>query len=304
VWNEAKDPGSHRYTFREPSPSVPADARILRGHLSKEVCIVALTEGKAEPLKKPIRVVVEGGRTSPVTLVVAEKQEILFENHDPWDHAIYEVSEKGGLTRGTMTPEKAGSESHKRTWTPPGPGVYEIRDEISPGLRSWVVVEPRTHRALFPNRKGDFDKLELDPGNYTLVAYYSGKQVATPFEVKPARGAAAQRSAEGRPRQEGSGEEGREGRQEARPYEGGRLNHAPLAVLVSHPELRARCCRRHPLCRARLLQPPHRALDDGGAHRRRQRRGLVPEGRCPHAGRRSVARLAHPGAPRRAGEGQ
>lgn len=188
VWNEAKDPGSHRYTFREPSPSVPADARILRGNLSKEVCIVALTEGKAEPLKKPIRVVVEGGRTSPVTLVVAEKQEILFENHDPWDHAIYEVTEKGGLTHGTMTPEKAGSESHKRTWTPPGPGVYEIRDEISPGLRSWVVVEPRAHRALFPNRKGDFDKLELDPGSYTLVAYYSGKQVGEPlpFEVKPA----------------------------------------------------------------------------------------------------------------------
>jgi len=188
VWNEAKDPGSHRYTFREPSPSVPADARILRGNLSKEMCIVVLGEGKAEPLKKPIRVVVEGGRTSHVTLVVAEKQEILFENHDPWDHAIYEVTGKGGLTRGTMTPEKAGSESHKRAWTPPGPGVYEIRDEISPGLRSWVVVEPRTHKALFPNRKGDFEKLELEPGTYTLAAYYSGKQVGEllPLEVKAA----------------------------------------------------------------------------------------------------------------------
>ena len=64
VWNEAKDPGSRRYTFREPSPSVPPDARVLRGHFSKELCIVALTDAPATPLPKPIRIVIEGGRTS------------------------------------------------------------------------------------------------------------------------------------------------------------------------------------------------------------------------------------------------
>ena len=49
VWNEAKDPAAHRFTFREPSPSVPPDVRILRGHMQKELCIVALTEDDTDP---------------------------------------------------------------------------------------------------------------------------------------------------------------------------------------------------------------------------------------------------------------
>ena len=180
VWNEAKDPAAHRFTFREPSPSVPPDVRILRGHMQKELGIVALTEADAQPLKTPIRVVIEGGRTSVVTLVVAPGQEILFENHDPTDRSIYEVSGKGQLSKGVMKPDAT------RTWTPPGPGKYEFRDELSPSLRSWIVVEPKAHKAIFPNRKGDFS-IDLEPGTYTLRTYFSGEPVgeAMPWEVKP-----------------------------------------------------------------------------------------------------------------------
>ncbi len=181
VWNEAKDPNAHRFTFREPSPSVPPEVRVLRGHLQKELCIVAMTEANAEPLKKPIRVVIEGGRTSVVTLVVAPGQEILFENHDPSDRAIYEVSGKGGLSKAVVKPNDT------RTWTPPGPGKYELRDELAPSLRSWIVVEPKAHKSLFPNRKGDFS-IDLEPGNYTLRTYFNGEPTgdAMPLEVKPA----------------------------------------------------------------------------------------------------------------------
>ncbi|NUP07916.1 MAG: hypothetical protein HOW73_17865 [Polyangiaceae bacterium] len=181
VWNEAKAKDSHRFTFREPASSVPADFRVLRGHLSKELCIVVLTEAKAEKKPKPIRVLVEGGRTSPVTLVVAEGQEILFENNDPTDRAIYEVTEKAGLGRGTMKPGST------RTWTPPGPGKYELRDELSPSTRSWIVVEPHAHMSLYPTRKGDFDISNIDPGTYKLRAYFNGEPVGEelPFEVKP-----------------------------------------------------------------------------------------------------------------------
>lgn len=182
VWNEAKSPDSHRYTFREPASSVPPDTRILRGNLSKELAIVVLTEAKAEKNAKAIRVTIEGGRTWPVTLVVAEGQEILFENTDPTDHAIYEANDKGGLTRGTMKPDTT------RTWTPPGPGKYEIRDELSPSVRSWIVVEPHAAMVLYPTRKGDFDISNVEPGTYKLRAYYSGEPVGEelPFEVKPA----------------------------------------------------------------------------------------------------------------------
>ncbi|HTJ84254.1 MAG TPA: hypothetical protein VL400_21185 [Polyangiaceae bacterium] len=180
VWNEAKEPGAHRYTFREPSPSVPPDVRILRGHLPKELCIVALAD-KGDAPKQPIRIKIEGGRTSFVTLVVAPGQEIKFENHDPTQHAIYEVSGKGGLPEGTMAPDGT------RTWTPPGPGKYELRDKLAPSLRSWVVVDPGVVKASFPNRAGDFT-MELAPGNYTLQAFFSGEKVgeALPVEVKPA----------------------------------------------------------------------------------------------------------------------
>ncbi len=85
VWNEAKDPKANRFNFREPSATVRADVRVLRAHLHKEVCVVALGEG-AKKGDKPLRVVVAGGRASPVTLVVAPGQEIQLENHDPWPH--------------------------------------------------------------------------------------------------------------------------------------------------------------------------------------------------------------------------
>ncbi len=180
VWNEAKDPAKHRFNFREPASTVPADARVLRGHISKELCIAALQE-KGEPLKTPIRVVVAGGRTSPVTIVVPPGQELQFENHDPFPHDIYEVSGKGGFGEGVMAPDK------NRNWTPPGPGKYEIRDKTAPSLRSWVVVEPKVVKSVYPNRKGDF-AIELEPGSYTLVGFFNGEKVGEPLpvEVKPA----------------------------------------------------------------------------------------------------------------------
>lgn len=186
VWNEAKDPSSHRYTFREPSPSVPPDARVLRGHFSKELCIAALGEADAPPPKKSLRVIVQGGRTDFVTLVVAPGQELLFENHDPTEHALYEVG--GKLTKSVMKPEG------NIKWTPPGPGKYELRDELFPSLRSFIVVEPKltfrpdgSPNVFFPTRKGDL-AMELEPGNYTLVSYFNGEPVGdkTPLEVKPA----------------------------------------------------------------------------------------------------------------------
>ncbi len=183
VWNEAKAKDSHRYTFREPASSVPPKARILRGNIKKELCVAVLTEGKGAPDARPIRVVIEGGRTSAVTLVVAEGQLIRFENKDPTDHAIYEVSEKSGLGRGTMKPDQT------REWTPPGPGKYELRDELSPSLRSWIVVEPRLVQAVFPTRKGDV-QFKLEPGNYKLRGYYNGEPVGEelPLEVKAPTG--------------------------------------------------------------------------------------------------------------------
>lgn len=175
VWNEAKDPNLHRFTFREPSPTVRPDVRTLTGNLRKELCIAALAADKAPAPKVPLRMKIIGGRTDPVTLVVAEGQQIQFENLDPFPHKLYDTGGKG-----LSAVETAGAKS--RSWTPPGAGKYEIRDQISPSVRSWVVVEARVMGVGYPDRKGDF-AIDLEPGKYKLRGYYNGEPVGTELDI-------------------------------------------------------------------------------------------------------------------------
>jgi hypothetical protein len=174
VWAEAKDPNTHRFTFREPSPTVRPDVRTLVGHLPKELAIVVLGD-KGVAQKIPVTVIIAGGRTTPVTIVVPEGQVIQFENHDPFPHKIYDVGNKG------LTEVETGT-TKSRAWTPPGPGKYEIRDRLSPSVRSWVVVEPRAMASTYPDRKGDF-AIDLEPGPHKLRGYFNGEPVGQELEV-------------------------------------------------------------------------------------------------------------------------
>jgi hypothetical protein len=176
AWSEAKDPKAHRFTFREPSLTVRQDVRNLTGYMPKELCIAALVlDGKAPAPKVPLRVTIAGGRTSPVTLVVAEGQQIQFENLDPFPHKLYDTAAKG-----FAAVETAAAKS--RSWTPPGPGKYEIRDQTTPSLRSWIVVEPRAIGVGYPDRKGDF-AIDLEPGKYKLRGYFNGEPVGTEIDA-------------------------------------------------------------------------------------------------------------------------
>lgn len=180
-WNEARDPKLHRFTFREPSVSVRSDVHLLTAFLPKELCVAALVDGGGKALKAPLRVVIAGGRTSPVTLVVAPTQQIQFENQDPFAHKLYVV---GADSKGFAATETAPAKS--RTWTPPGPGKYEIRDELAPSVRSWIVVEPHVVSIGYPDRKGDF-QIDLDPGPYKLRGYFNGEPVGAelPITIAP-----------------------------------------------------------------------------------------------------------------------
>ncbi|MBW2525119.1 MAG: hypothetical protein JRI23_13130 [Deltaproteobacteria bacterium] len=175
VWNEAKDPKSRRYTFRVPSTTVSPQAKILTAYLPKELCIVALGDGPAQAKKSPIPMTISGGRTTPVTLVVPQGQEIQIENHDPFPHRLYEVGKgETSLKASDIEPTKS------RRWTPPKPGKYELRDELAPSLRAWVVVEPKAHQRAFVNFKQEFN-MELLPGAYTLRGYFAGEAVGKPL---------------------------------------------------------------------------------------------------------------------------
>jgi hypothetical protein len=178
VWNEAKDPNLHRFTFREPSATVPSDVRALTGFLPRELCIAALVPGEGKANKAALRMAVVGGRTTPVTLVVAPGQQIQFENQDPFPHKLYIA---GADSKGLAPIETAPT--HQRTWTPPGPGKYEIRDQLAPSVRSWVVVEPHVVEVGYPtDRKGDF-QIALEPGTYTLRGYFNGEPVGAELPV-------------------------------------------------------------------------------------------------------------------------
>lgn len=176
VWEEAARPESNRYTFREPSPTVRAEFRQLFGLAPKELCIAGISKsGTSKPPAVPILITVGGSRTTPVTIVVAPGTRLQFRNNDPFKHKLYAVGE-ASFSPAEMMPAAT------RDWTPPGPGTYELRDELAPGLRSWVVVKPGVASIGYPDRAGEFF-LTLEPGEYQLEFFFAGKPIGKPRDV-------------------------------------------------------------------------------------------------------------------------
>jgi hypothetical protein len=180
VWAEARDPKQHGYSFREPVATVRAEFRRLFPHAPKEICVAALAAGpqKAPP---PVLVRVGGGRTTPVTIVVPPNTRLSFQNTDPFKHRLH------GVNIATFQPADT-LRGANRDWTVPGPGVFEIRDELAPSLRMWVIGDPNVAAIAYPSLKGDFALSVDQPGEYTVQAYFAGKKVgpALPVTVKDA----------------------------------------------------------------------------------------------------------------------
>lgn len=175
VWVEAKDPIHHGYSFRELVPTVPAQYRPLFPHIPKELCVAVLAASK-QPKAKPVLVRVGGGRTTPVTIVVVPGTKLTFKNNDPFDHRLYAP----GLE--TFSPSDT-AQGATRQWTVPSEGVFEIRDELAPSVRMWVVGEPKVHAITYPSLSGDFQLNVEEPGDYSVQAYFTGAAVGKPFPV-------------------------------------------------------------------------------------------------------------------------
>jgi plastocyanin len=176
VWEEARDPDKHGYSFREPVPTVRAEFRKLYPHIPKEVCVAALA-ATAQPKWKPVLVRVGGGRTTPVTIVVPPGTQLTFENTDPFSHRLYAVNVNSFLPNET----KSGS---KREWTVPTAGSFEIRDELAPSLRMWVIGEPRVAAIAYPSMVGDFALTVEQPGSFEVQPYFAGKPVGTALKAE------------------------------------------------------------------------------------------------------------------------
>jgi len=174
VYAEAAKPESRRWTWREPSPSVAAQFRTLSANPSRDLCIAATTSGNAGP-QEAIRMTVTGGRVFPTTIVVSPGTPLAFKNFDPFKHRLYVVGNPSFKAE-DMAPNQV------RSWSSSGAGKYEVRDELFPSVRTYVIVDPQVVQVAYPGRDGAFG-LTLPAGEYVLKAFFAGKQVGKPTTV-------------------------------------------------------------------------------------------------------------------------
>lgn len=168
VYAEAAKTESHRWTWREPSPSVQPQFRVLSANPSRDLCVAAMASGNAGP-QDAIRMTVTGGRVFPTTIVVSPGTPLAFKNFDPFKHRLYVVGNP------SFKAEDMGA-GQIRSWSASGPGKYEVRDELFPTVRTYVIVEPQVVQVAYPGRDGAFG-FSLPAGDYVLKAFFQGKQV-------------------------------------------------------------------------------------------------------------------------------
>jgi plastocyanin len=173
VYADAAGSDSHRYNWRDASPTVKADFRKLSANVARDVCVVAVA-GAAAPAHEPLAVKVTGGRLTPATIVLSPGSRLSFKNADPFNHVLYEV----GNDKWAANPMGPGA---TREWSASAPGVHQIRDELFPSILMYVVVEPNAVDYAFPDRDGNFT-LSVPAGEYTLKAFFDGKPVGKPVE--------------------------------------------------------------------------------------------------------------------------
>jgi hypothetical protein len=158
---------AHGYTWREPSPTVRQEFRKLTANVSRDVCIVALGPGAAQP-HEPMMVRVTGGRATPSTVVLAPGSRLSFQNEDPFEHVLYEINNPA------WGPNPTAPKS-SREWMGTTPGRHVIRDQFFPSIEMYVVIEPSAVELAFPDHDGAFS-MTLPTGDFTLKAFFEGKQ--------------------------------------------------------------------------------------------------------------------------------
>jgi hypothetical protein len=159
---------SHRYTWREPSPTVKQEFRKLSADVSRDVCVVALGSVPSSQAHEPVSVKVTGGRITPSTIVLSPGSRVSFKSADPFPHVLYEVANP-------QWAPNALAPGSTREWAASVPGLHQIRDQTLPSVVMYILVDPAVVEFAFPDRDGSF-AMTVPPGEYTLKAFFEGKQ--------------------------------------------------------------------------------------------------------------------------------
>jgi plastocyanin len=173
VYADAARPEAHRYTWRDPSPTVKKDFRTLSANVSRDVCVVAIASAP-QSAHDSFQASVTGGRITPATVVVSPGTRVQFKNNDPFAHSLFEVSD----------PKWAASPTaplSTRDWASTTAGLHEIHDELFPTVRMYIVVDPNAAEFAKIDREGAFT-MSLPAGEYSLKAFFEGKPVGKSFD--------------------------------------------------------------------------------------------------------------------------
>ena len=175
VYTDAAKLDAHRYTWREPSPTVKKEVRDLGANPTRDICVVALSSNAA-PKHDDVTVNVTGGRTYWSTLVVSPGTKLVFLSRDPFPHKMY-LSGNDSFKPDEML---GGG---RREWTAPSQGTYTFLDKNFPSLKMVVTVEPGAVDFAFPTHAGAYTFANLPVGDYVVKAYFEGKPVGKPAPV-------------------------------------------------------------------------------------------------------------------------
>lgn len=173
VYVDVAKANSHRFTWREPSPTVKQDFRRLSANVTRDVCVAAFGAGPA-PAHEPKAVKVTGGRITPSTIVLSPGSRLSFKNADPFPHQLYEVNNPSWAANPTAP-------GLTREWAAGAAGVHVIRDMLFPSIVMYVVVDANAVEYDFPDHEGTF-AMTLPPGEYTLKAFFDGKPTGKPID--------------------------------------------------------------------------------------------------------------------------
>jgi len=172
VYAEAAKPDAHRYTWREPSPTVKPEFRVLSGNPLREICVAAIAQTQ-QPAHEPAHLIkITGGRTVPATIAVSNGTRLAFKNFDPFPHRLYIKDSQ------TWRAETINPNAQREFSLPTGGGKFEVRDELFPSLRSFILVDSMVADIAYPGRDGAFE-LNLSSGDYVLKAFFNGRLVGT-----------------------------------------------------------------------------------------------------------------------------
>lgn len=113
----------------------------------------------------PVRIVQEGRRFLPDTVVVPAGATVEFPNLDPIFHNVFSLSKAKSFDLGNY------DRNHTRSVTFDHPGIVLVHCHLHPNMAAAVFVAPNATGTLAA-RSGSFSIRDVPPGTYTAVAWH------------------------------------------------------------------------------------------------------------------------------------